>query len=247
MMRTIVSLTLVCCLAGIILGGVYIFTEPTRLKVQKVREEKIVRDLLHLKEKGRVVEIRRYLKEGQLPVVGYLLSDSLHLFTLEGRELKTFSMPPAPGDGTFSKKRDRLIASLFPGSHFAGRFFCGWDEKEQRTGYVVEAQEYGFKSFIRFLVAVGPDFVVRGVEVTAHEEDPGLGAEITRRSFKDQLIGKHFRDEEAWKVVKTPSTKGTQAVTGATISSEALVRGVQKAVEHLHYRLQNFFPREVGP
>jgi electron transport complex protein RnfG len=148
------------------------------------------------------------------------------------------------------------------GARFAGRFFIG-KAGEKVAGYVTESSHYGFKSPIRFFVALTPEFQVRGVEVVGHEEDPGLGAEITRPQFKNQFAGRAAsvlpaleitkdpmpagrkaavlaRDTmpyEAWVKAHDPGQTKIYAVTGATISSRALADGVKEAVAHLKYRL----------
>jgi len=125
-----------------------------------------------------------------------------------------------------------------------------WKEKlrakAKTLGYVAEASQFGFKSHIRFFVALSNQFEVRGVEVISHEEDPGLGAEITRPAFKNQFVGKTAQELALLEVTKDPSAgpEKIHAVTGATISSRALTEGVQKGVAHLKQRLEKVLAKE---
>src|SRR3989338_6593913 len=158
--------------------------------------------------------------------MGYLLEKEFRLYDLEGNFLKSLEAPP-------------------PESHLIGRFFIAKDPDGNGLGYVTEASQYGFKSHIRFFVALDTHFQIRGVEVISHEEDPGLGAEITKPFFKNQFLGIRLEDLQTLKLTKGPKPeevapekeKQIYAVTGATISSQALVDGVKQAVWHLERRL----------
>ena len=54
------------------------------------------------------------------------------------------------------------------------------------------------------MLAVDPAFTLIGVEILEHEEDPGLGAEITQDYFKNQFKGKPFEALKSINVVKEP-------------------------------------------
>lgn len=226
MIRITFCLAAVALIAGAILGGVYFWTEPLKKEMQKIREEKTVRTLLHLGPEAKILEVKRYLKETNPPQVAYLLQNRLVIFDLEG-----------------TKQSEGSGVAAFPEGRYVGRFFIGFNGQGKVEGFVTEASAQGFKSLIRFFVALTNDFKIRGVEVLSHEEDPGLGAEIVKPKFKDQFIGKSYQPDVVWKVSKGPQPVVKDeatlvAVTGATISSQALVDGVQQAMGHLHHRLQ---------
>src|SRR3990167_2423705 len=151
----------------------------------------------------------------------------------------------AANEKTPTLERDEWVEKEFPESHFVGRFFAAQNPDGTLTGYVTEGSQYGFKSLIRFFVALSQNFQIRGVEVISHEEDPGLGDEITKQAFKNQFLGIRLEDLQTLKLTKGPKPeevapekeKQIYAVTGATISSQALVDGVKQAVWHLERRL----------
>lgn len=97
-------------------------------------------------------------------------------------------------------------------------------------GYVVSSAGRGYSSFIKLLVAVDPDYRVTGIEVLGHAETPGLGDRILEGWFKDQFAGKGV---DNLVVVKHETDTDIQAISGATISSRAVTRGVKDAVEKL--------------
>lgn len=255
-------LTITCLIAAAILGMTYRFTEPTRRLIAAKHEASAVRRLLNLPEGGYVVEVGRYLKmEPSTVTIGYLLPTELHLYTNEGKAIQTIQRPTEAHD------TEQWMETHFPQARQVGRFFIGKTRDGKDAGYVTESTQYGFKSRIRFLVALSEDFTIRGVEVTEHEEDPGLGAEITKAFFKNQFAARSFDSLANLDVTKDPLPAARRnsmlelekssfeswhsneanafdsdkepiyAVTGATISSKALTDGVKKAVAHLRYRL----------
>jgi len=137
----------------------------------------------------------------------------------------------------------------------------------QVVGYLLSGSTLGFKAAIRLMVALNPDLSVRGVAIIESEEDPGLGAETSEPYFKNQFVGKdaqevakltvttkplpeeyrrilesdpngNFGPQDMEEVKKSFSHSPIYAVTGATISSSAVTRGVQRVVNRFAYRLQ---------
>jgi len=103
--------------------------------------------------------------------------------------------------------------------------------KGKTVAYIVPSETKGYGGKIKLLVAVSPENKVIGYDVVSHNETPGLGDGITKDSFKSKLAGKIL---DNLKVVKDPSNKDDiQAITGATISSRAVVNGIKNAVEEV--------------
>lgn len=97
--------------------------------------------------------------------------------------------------------------------------------------YVVPADSKGYGGTINMLVAVTPDGKVVDFSITNHNETPGLGANATKDSFRGQFKGKKAADLT---VVKDKSNKkNIQAMTGATITSRAVTKGVKEAVSEV--------------
>jgi len=97
-------------------------------------------------------------------------------------------------------------------------------------GYVVSSTGRGYSSFIKLLVAVDMDYKVTGIDILGHGETPGLGDQIEQPWFKAQFAGK---GADNLTVVKTETTTDIQAISGATISSRGVTKGVKDAVEKL--------------
>jgi electron transport complex protein RnfG len=69
------------------------------------------------------------------------------------------------------------------------------------------------------------------VKIGENSETPGLGSKVTEDNFLVQFQG--INPQNPLKVVKTEGTRPEEidAVSGATISSRAVVSGVQAAAE----------------
>lgn len=97
--------------------------------------------------------------------------------------------------------------------------------------YVVPAESKGFGGSIKMLVAITPDGKVIDFNILAHNETPGLGDNASKDSFRSQFKNKKA---ELLEVVKDKSkVENIQAMTGATISSKAVTKGIKEAVEQV--------------
>lgn len=91
---------------------------------------------------------------------------------------------------------------------------------------VLKSSERGYSSDIKMLIAVGPDGRCKAAAVLDQNETPGLGTNITDNKFLDQFKGKTL-DE----IRLTKDGGKIDAITGATISSEAAVKTVRKGMK----------------
>jgi Na+-translocating ferredoxin:NAD+ oxidoreductase subunit G len=94
--------------------------------------------------------------------------------------------------------------------------------------YVVPAEGKGYAGAIQMLAGVTPDGKLIDYKILKHAETPGLGDKAAEPKFRKQFAGKAPQDLE---VVKVPTDKNIQALTGATITSRAVTKGVREAVE----------------
>lgn len=110
----------------------------------------------------------------------------------------------------------------------------GWYEarKGNKTiAYVVPSDTKGYGGTIELLVAVSADGSVLDFQILSANETPGLGSNALKASFRDQFEGKTSKDLT---VVKDKTNKkNIQAMTGATITSTAVTKGVKAAVDEV--------------
>jgi electron transport complex protein RnfG len=265
------GLTAVCLVAAMILGGLYFVTQPAKEHNLHMREEAMIRGLLGLSPQARIQEVRRYLKrEGNDTQVVYLTGKKLAQLELDGKEVAVLAVPDDVATAGSAEVKDEWVTKQIKVANpehfkYAGRFFVGI-EGSQPVGYVVEGVTLGFKTWIRFFMAIDSGYTIQGVEIIEHEEDPGLGAEIVQRYFKNQFAGRSLADIEKISVIKDPLPKDWQtaleqlgdmpfrpwaekyremlpknpniyAITGSTISSTAVTVGVKAALGNFRKRM----------
>lgn len=91
------------------------------------------------------------------------------------------------------------------------------------SGVAFKVSGKGYSSVIDTLVGMGKDGTIVAIKVLSQNETPGLGVRITEPAFIGRFISKNIQD-----------LSGVQAITGATISSKAVINSVQiKAKEIL--------------
>ncbi len=94
---------------------------------------------------------------------------------------------------------------------------------DQAVGYIFTVSTNGYGGAVKVMTGVGTDGKVIAVEVLdAANETPGLGQNVTRKSFREQ-----FKGQSGELTVKQEITP----VTGATISSRAVTESVNQALK----------------
>ncbi len=108
--------------------------------------------------------------------------------------------------------------------------FIGKNGSEQVGFTIKTAPGSGFSGTIEVLTGISNDGSLEGMTILSHGETPGLGANATLPDFRNQYQG--LSATEAVLVAKAaPSGNEIQAITGATITSEAVTDGVNIAIE----------------
>jgi len=94
---------------------------------------------------------------------------------------------------------------------------------ENIIGYSFESSGSGYGGTIDILVTLKDLETINGISIINHMETPGLGARIVESSFTDQ-----FKDIAIEDVKLRKDNGQIDAISGATISSLAVVKAVQK-------------------
>lgn len=109
------------------------------------------------------------------------------------------------------------------------------DKDGNKIGYAFTVSENGYGGEIKVMVGLDTDGTVKKLQVlSANNETPGLGQNIKKASFLDQFIGKKG---EVSVVKNSPADNEIQAITSATISSSAVTRTVNAAIEYYNENL----------
>lgn len=123
---------------------------------------------------------------------------------------------------------------------------------DEIVGYSFTAYGKGYSSTIETIVGVDPAGTICGIKITSQRETPGLGAKIEEVASKNTLwavmMGNAVDETGArpWfqvqfsgaapedlEVVKSATEEGILAITGATISSDAVTESVREGLEAL--------------
>lgn len=93
-------------------------------------------------------------------------------------------------------------------------------------GYAFTAEGNGYQGTIKLIVGIDADLsTIKGMEVLESQETPGLGAEIAGTQFRSQFEGLSLSHAIEYVKNKKPQAPyQIEAITGATISSRAVVK-----------------------
>ena len=101
------------------------------------------------------------------------------------------------------------------------------------VGCVCITQTNGYGGALRVMTGISADGAVTGVSILKNSETVGLGANCVKESFRSQFVG--AVPEKGYSVYKAggdvPASGGIAALTGATITSNAVVAAVNEALQ----------------
>jgi len=127
------------------------------------------------------------------------------------------------------------------------RVFAAYDGSGQFRGYAIKSQDFGFQDVIELIFGYDPaGQVITGMEVLASKETPGLGDKI----YKDEEFVAQFEalavepSVELVKKGKKSAPNQVEAITGATISSRAVV---EKIIRSACQEVLELLPRDPPP
>ena len=127
----------------------------------------------------------------------------------------------------------REVVGTFDNNPFAEKTTIATpDGKSELDGIVTSVaiktfSDNGFGGRIELIIGMLMDGTVTGYKVIEQKETPGLGTKIAESRFADQFIGLNSYHDQ-FKLKKDGGE--IDAVTGATISSRAVIDAVEKAV-----------------
>ena len=102
------------------------------------------------------------------------------------------------------------------------------DKDGNVLGSVVVNVAKGYGGDISVMTGVDKDGKVTGVNILSHSETAGLGANAVKESFRDQFVGL----VKGITVSKDkPGENSIDALTGATVTSRAVTKAVNAAIE----------------
>ena len=146
------------------------------------------------------------------------------------------SVTEGPIDDAKKEKIKDLLEEQFPeldtyddADDDPNNVYTIYNETGAIVGYAFNIKASGYGGDIEILIALKnttlaeDDIILRGISIISNTETPGLGAKITEASFLEQFNGINVND------VQLRSDGGNiDAISGATISSSAVVDAIEK-------------------
>lgn len=145
----------------------------------------------------------------------------------------------------------QLMKTLLPGSEsFTAEAYSGEDANivsvhKAENGFVIETVTRGYADEIRMFIGVNLDGKVTGLVVAEAHETVGLGnnalndheflAQFLNKSgsFAVATVGEDAFSGATGEVVEADETVDVDAITGATVTSKAIIRCVNSAVAYV--------------
>ena len=104
--------------------------------------------------------------------------------------------------------------------------------------YIFEFEGRGLWGMIEGTITLNPDLkTIENLDIISQEETPGLGGRISEKSFLDQFR-KKIVSPKLFLAVRKKAAKDNEvdSITGASMTSQALVDMINKAVEDFRGR-----------
>jgi electron transport complex protein RnfG len=112
-----------------------------------------------------------------------------------------------------------------------------YDENNTLIGYAFIAKGQGYQGKIKILTVADPDLnQLKGIEIVESVETPGLGSKIQEKSYLEQFENLNISDKiTALKPTQDVDKENSQVqtITGATISSTAVINILNKEIIEL--------------
>lgn len=101
-------------------------------------------------------------------------------------------------------------------------YYKGFDKAGGISGVVFKAQAKGYSSIIETLVGLSNEEKIIAIKVISQNETPGLGTRIGEKTFSEQFVNRRADD-----------ISQVSAISGATISSSAVIKSVKEKLEEI--------------
>ncbi|OGX16483.1 MAG: hypothetical protein A2166_01205 [Omnitrophica WOR_2 bacterium RBG_13_41_10] len=107
-------------------------------------------------------------------------------------------------------------------------YYKAYDKEGKLLGAAFKASGKGYSSVIETMVGMDKEGLVNIIKILNQNETPGLGAKVAEADFTSR-----FRHKKA------SDLKDVQAITGATISSKAVIDSVKEKAKEIQELMKN--------
>ena len=149
------------------------------------------------------------------------------------RAHKTVSVTDLDTARAENRSQQELLSQVMPQAAFSSEtpyrasgalsIQAGYSASNELLGYCVEVQSQGFNGIITMEVGVNLNGQVTGVAVTSHKEAPGVGTRAMTPEALSRYVGMSG-------TIRSSGSNSVDAVAGATVTSDAITAGVNRAL-----------------
>lgn len=124
------------------------------------------------------------------------------------------------------------------------KIYRGVSSSNDVVGYAFTGEGGGYQGIIKMMIGISPDMQsLTGLIILENLETPGLGAKITSDEFRSQFENLSVQEPVEYILNKPPEKPNQiQAITGATISSRAVVNIINKSVKQVKSKITPEMP-----
>ncbi len=115
------------------------------------------------------------------------------------------------------------------------KVYKAYDKQNNLLGTALITKETGYGGFITVVVGIGLDNKISAVKIIEHTETPHYGGYITQQWFTDRFFGKTISSFLSLSALEAANDTEIVQVTGATISSGAVIEAVNTAISAYNY------------
>lgn len=105
-------------------------------------------------------------------------------------------------------------------------YYLAFDRANALKGFVLKSECKGYSSTIEILAGINLNLEITEIKILSQNETPGLGSRIAEPDFRAQFKGKTLQ-----------KLQEVQAITGATISSSAVINAMKNTLAGLSAQL----------
>ena len=165
---------------------------------------------------GLILAIICMVASGLLAAVNYFTQPRIIALAQEQEQATLLELLPISSSFIAIKSKDEVL------------YYKGYDKDKKLVGVVFKASTKGYSSIIETMVGMSKDGRIQAIKIISQNETPGLGSRVAEPDFISQFRAKDI-----------PGLNQVQAITGATISSKAVINSVTQKAKDMRELLKN--------
>ncbi len=159
---------------------------------------------------GLILGIICFLASGVLAVVNNITEPRIQIQKEKKENSALKEVMPDSADFKPELKDGKLI------------YYKCYDSAGRLNGFVVKSEGKGYSSIIEVIAGLTPNLDIENVKILSQNETPGLGTRVTETGFLGRFKGKNPN-----------SLSKVDSITGATISSSAVINSLKDKISSL--------------